>query len=299
MLTKNRGGSNLLSFDYSNSDAGLITQYNDLRYKTQIDELLSKMRDSGQDCVQLLFLVNQSPPNGVYVPFTGYSVPTLYSDNLNNLLDTIQTKGFKFVGIVPEFWGIDDLRLNNLTDGQIYEHFSFLQWIRDYCLDSHSFDYCIDICAELDSSPNCIKNAQLLWTWWTATEFPNAAPCWDATMSLTPQTDYSFVRDIFRGTDPNGAPNWPARINLHPYRNEIPSMLDGLEKAGMPPRNIYVGECFTLADDGSEDIYASNMHQVILEERNKYVFERIIQYPVKVGEIGAPEVDVLPIGFRY
>lgn len=298
MLTKNKGGSNLLSFDYTNPDAGLITQYNDLKYKAQIDDLLSKMRDNGQDCVQLLFLVNQSPPSGIYVPFTGFSVPALYQDNFANLLDTIQAKGFKFVGVVPEFWGVDDFRLNDLSDAQIYNHLAFLQWI-DSCLDIYNFDYCLDLCAELDPSPRCVYNAKLLWTWWTAAHFPNAAPCWDATMSLIPQSDYSFVRDIFKGTDSNGAPNWPARINLHAYRNEIPAMLDGLEKVGMPIRNIYVGECFTLADDGSEDIYASNMHQVILDEKDKYVFERIIQYPIKVNQIEAPEVDILPIGFRY
>lgn len=296
MITKNEGGSNLLSYDYSDPNAGIITNFH--LESDKIMTLVDKMLESGQDCIQLVLPLSKTPPNNSYIQFNGVDMPPQYEINFKNFILYLERSGIKFVGIVPEFWHEEDFRQNNLTDFKIYNHFLFMTWIDSY-LRSCRFDYCIDICAELDPSPNCIRNAQLLWTWWTATYFPNAAPCWNGTMSLIPKNDYNFIKEIFKGADPTGEPNWPARINLHAYRNETSGMLNALNNIGMPRRNIYIGECFTLAEDGSEDSYCEDLHNTILAYKDLYTFERIIQYPTKVFPVNGQEIDILPICFRY
>lgn len=296
MITKNLGGSNLFTYDYSNPDAGLFSKYHIPSEREKIDTLFKVLLDSGQDCIQLIILLSQTPPNSVYTKFDGSRLDPQCQVNYENIIITLEKLKFKFIGIVPEFWHQDDFRKNQLTESQIEGHYEICESL----VEPINVDYCIDLCAELDPSPRCIQNAQLLWTWWTEIHSPNAAPCWDATMSLMPNDDkgYQFVADIFKGADPNGAPNWPARINLHAYRNEAQRMLDSLKKVGMPRRNIYYGECFTILDQ-TEDNYCQDIHNTILANKDEYLFERVIQYPCRPMPVDAPEPDVLPTVFRY
>lgn len=309
--SKQAGGSNY--FNYAPQPDGIsgkgpVPNYHIASERAIIDGQLDAMRESGQESIQLLLMLKQGANDGLYIPWSGGAPNPQCVLNLILLLNTIEAKGFRWVGIVPEFWGVNDFRQGGsaiinpdgtLNQNTLYgEHYAVLKLFRSLLVD-RQFDYCIDLCAEADTSDLTTQVAQLLWTWWTGEFWEGGAPCWDATISFVGNdpTAIANASTIFRGTDPNGPVNWPARMNFHVYQiGDLTRCVGDAMAAGWPGGNVIQGECYTLTQPDDQK-YAQDCRQQVLD--HKILLERVIQFPVTPRDPQGVSCTTLTTGWGW
>lgn len=288
-------GSNLTAFDAANAQ-GFVYAYD--QNQSLIRSILEQMRAAGQICARLnlLYWAADDPapgeelyaPNGWLLGLYGSNLDSQRLANLTGLLQDLKAAGFTDVTLGFGPMGVTLGPVNGVASWPEVGD----RWVRTAefisnmrgLIRSVGFRapgeevgvpvYGLDF-GELPSDPASVIFCyfQTIWTWYTASFFPNGIPCTDAWVGL--REDPASVANLpalFKGLDHNGPINWPPKFGVHAYGNapwptvyhSILGMISAIDAVGAPASiPVDVDETYTFADltNATQVLRAANASQ--------------------------------------
>jgi hypothetical protein len=298
------GGSNYISHDLVNS---VVSRYH--LDESVIKSQLTQMRAAGMKSLGLPLLMAQGATGGPFIDWSAGALAPQNGLNLQALVRFARSIGFDYFLVAPQFYNEHDFRKPEFEankEALYVENMGLITHVKAI-MGTEGADTLYDLCTEGvgDTRGSCEWYCKRAWTDWTGYYWPDAVPCWDATISIVPtEANVKAMAGIFRGLDPNGRVNWPALFNFHPYSvgGRLIPLLQDIWEDWLQWEDIDIhpwvfGEADTLTIDSDLQI-AQDVHQFVSTTRQP--IERVFQWPISPRDrTNGPSIKLVPTMWKW